>query len=384
MKKIWKKYKKVLLTYLVSTTIGVSYGLLVASNIDEPSFMAFLLRFLEGMLFFVLSMLLQIILHEVGHLIAGLIRKWTFLSFMIFGFVISRKEGRLHFSRLNIAGAGGQCLMMPPSGGDTDNGLTFYNAGGILMNTLVSFLAILALTLGCTMLSFESASLLYGLAMTGIIFALINGIPKATGDIPNDGENIASLKKDGFSSYVFQQSLRVIGLMHRGKTLTRINPGYFCEGRDIDYSNPIHAMALSFDISLAIGRHDFERAHRMVQHIYPHEAEISRFYMNEIRMETLYLFLVDAEHVEKPLKLLDKELRLHVDSQLCFRPAALRVKYTWTRLLERNDAEAAKLYERFTKVCKGYHISGEIPTEQELIDYARSLTPPDRQVCLTD
>lgn len=384
MNKIWKKYKNLVLTYLVSIAVGISYGLLVSSNMYEPGFMAFVLRFLEGILFFVLSMLLQIILHEAGHMFAGLSRKWTFLSFMIFGFVISRKEGRLHFSRLNIAGAGGQCLMMPPLGGDTDGGLAFYNAGGILLNTLVSFLAILTLTVGCTTLSFEAASLLYGLAMTGIIFALVNGIPKATGDFPNDGENICSLKKDGFSSYVFQQSLRVIGLMHRGKPLTRINPDYFCEGREIDYSNPIHAMALSFDFSLAVSRHDFERAHRMVQRIYPHEAEITRFYMNEIRMDTLYLYLVDPEHVEKPLKLLDKELRRHVDSQLCFRPAALRVKYTWTRLLERNEAEAAKLYERFTKVCKGYHISGEIPTEQELIDYARSLTPSDRQVCLTD
>ena len=134
-------------------------------------------------------------------------------------------------------------------------------------------------------------------------------------------------------------------------------------------------MALSYDLSLAVARHEFQKAHEMVNHIFLHETEITPFYVNEIRMETIYLYLVDPQPDISPYHLLDKSLKLHVDMQESFRPMALRLKYAWYKLLCKDEKESERLYALFLKVCERYYIPGELATERELIDYARNLGP---------
>ena len=55
-----------------------------------------------------ISVLIQIVIHEAGHLIFGLLSGYQFCSFRILILMWIRSEGRIRLKRLSIAGTGGQ------------------------------------------------------------------------------------------------------------------------------------------------------------------------------------------------------------------------------------------------------------------------------------
>ena len=86
---------------------------------------------------------LQIIIHETGHLICGLLSGYTFSSFRILSFMWSNENGKIHFKRYKLNIAAGQCLMLPPAL-DENNQLPYllYNLGGVFFNILSSLLVL--------------------------------------------------------------------------------------------------------------------------------------------------------------------------------------------------------------------------------------------------
>ena len=80
--------------FLVCVALGglLGYSLTAAFG-DTLSLWQAGLRILEGVMMLMLAFFLQIILHEAGHMVAALIRGWSFVSFMILGIVFSRKDG---------------------------------------------------------------------------------------------------------------------------------------------------------------------------------------------------------------------------------------------------------------------------------------------------
>ena len=360
--------------FLVCVVLGCGFGysIIIYFDDDLPLWIVFL-RIVEGVLLMCFALFLQIILHEIGHMIAALLRGWKFISFMILGWVITRKRGKFHFNRFNIAGAGGQCLMLPPAEGDTDRGIAFYNAGGVLMNMIDSLLAIVVLAWGHTFLSWDVAVFLVSFVLMGLGFALVNGIPAVMSGLPNDGKNIQQLRKDKFSTKVFLTTMRFIGRMQQGETIDQIATGYFCDGQKLDYTNPIHQSALCFDISLAISRLDFDKAHMLFAEVDAHEVDLIDIYRYELTFEKVYLYLVSPRNHVDVKSFMSEDFLKYMNAQCLFRPTALRAKYTFTLLYEHDDVEAEKLYIQFYNVCNKYHIPGEVVVEKNLVEYVASL-----------
>ena len=86
---------------------------------------------------------LQIVIHEAGHLVAGLLSGYKFISFRIFNYTILKTAEGLKVKKFGISGTGGQCLMTPPDGPAEDLKFVFYNLGGVLFNLLFSAVAII-------------------------------------------------------------------------------------------------------------------------------------------------------------------------------------------------------------------------------------------------
>ena len=97
-----------ILSAVLSMALGAGVGYALPEN--ESFFAVFLFVFLG----FCVSFALQIILHETGHLIGGLLTGYKFCSFRIGNLQLQRENGALRFRRLKLAGTGGQCLMTPP------------------------------------------------------------------------------------------------------------------------------------------------------------------------------------------------------------------------------------------------------------------------------
>ena len=340
---------------------------------DEMSWWQTVLRIFEGVTLFLLAFFFQIILHEAGHMVAALARGWKFIHFMILGIVLSRKDGKFRLSRFAIPGVGGQCLMMPPEEGDTDFGIALYNAGGVLMNIVVSLLAIVLFGCFYDSLSWDINVFLVSLCFTGTFFALVNGIPSVSGGVVNDGMNIRELKKDEFGTRVFLTTMRIMGKLQQGSRIDEVVEGYLTDGVELDYANPIHEVAINFDFSLAISRLDFQKAHAILDQIEPVFEEIVPIYQKEITYERVYLYLVSPREGVDVGQLIDSETLKYFEMQTNFRPTALRVKYAFVRLYECDEERAEGIYKQFQEVCKNYHIPGEVCIEKKLIEYVRSL-----------
>ena len=322
---------------------------------------------------FLLSALIHIIVHEAGHMVAALLRGWNFLSFMIMGVVLSRREGHFHLSRFSLAGAGGQCLMLPPKDGDTAKGILIYNAGGILANLLLTVCLFVPLLVGFDSLTWVTSAFLICGVLVGVFMILMNGIPHALSGIPNDGMNILKLHKDAFSSQIFLHTMEMAGALMMNDTRKINSMPYICDGHDIDFTNVLHVMALSTDLSLAMFRMDFEKARTILQRIEPYKEQLIPIYRNELAFDRIFLTLT-VPHEKADIEcLLDSSFLKYLKQQSVFRPSALRVQYALALLHESDNVKAERLYLQFQKTCRTYYVQGEVEAEKRLVEYVRRL-----------
>ena len=96
---------------IVGAIIGYSVGKIAGDtlvSVDAPNI---IFLFLAG----VIAFILQVIVHEAGHLVFGVLSGYKFISFRVFDFkIIKDKNGKLKIRFERLAGTGGQCLMRAP------------------------------------------------------------------------------------------------------------------------------------------------------------------------------------------------------------------------------------------------------------------------------
>ena len=163
-----------MLMVLFFLLIGGACGLLILDYMDAAGvedFGSFLLYFGLLLLALYAVMYLQIILHEGGHLIFGLLTGYGFSSFRVGSLMLQKTEEGLRFRRMSLAGTGGQCLMTPPALQNGTMPFVLYNLGGVLMNLLTA-LVFLLLSLLC--LGTALCAVLRMGAVVGLGYALDN------------------------------------------------------------------------------------------------------------------------------------------------------------------------------------------------------------------
>ncbi len=162
---------------------------LAEESTDKILFSAALL--LVGMY---IAIFLQIIIHEAGHLLFGLMNGYGFSSFRVGSFMWVKEGGRIKFRRFSLVGTGGQCLLIPPKMKDGKYPYVLYNLGGSIIN-MVSALLFAGLALLGRNINILSQMLMM-LAVVGVAYALINAIPLQLEAVNNDGYNAFSLGKN--------------------------------------------------------------------------------------------------------------------------------------------------------------------------------------------
>ncbi|MFR8299053.1 MAG: M50 family metallopeptidase, partial [Gordonibacter urolithinfaciens] len=154
----------------------------------------------------VVACILQVVVHEAGHLVLGLATGYRFRSFRVGSLMLVEQDGRLCLKRLSIQGTGGQCLMGPPDLVDGRIPYRLYNLGGVLANTLVS---LVAAALAFALPQRLAAIFFAFLALVGFVFALTNGLPLTVGGVNNDGKNLRSAGESPDALRAFWTILKV-------------------------------------------------------------------------------------------------------------------------------------------------------------------------------
>ena len=242
-----KKIIKVLLGLLVGVGLGllIGFGLFALTNdggvsaffekLASINVLEVLLLVGLMILWLVVSAVLQIVIHEGGHLVAGLLMGYRFVSFRVFSLTLVRQEGRFRFRRFSIGGTGGQCLMAPPDKPIDQIDTRWYNLGGVLANVLVSGAA-LTLFLVCD-LPMWAGTWMVMMTIIGVIYALLNGWPMKVGGIGNDGYNLVHLEKNPDDKRLLIQMLDCNARIQEGQLPKDLPEEYFEPQGEIDWGD---------------------------------------------------------------------------------------------------------------------------------------------------
>lgn len=210
MKKNKSKFK--VFQSLSSILIGFLFALGFV-NYSNLFFENYWLNCLILTLIFLLCYFIHLIIHELGHLIFGLLTGYKFLSFRIFNLMLIKINEKLKFKRLKVAGTAGQCLLIPPKFDESSFPYVLYNLGGVILNsifTLVSFIFIFITY------SYTASCIYYLFFAAGLFVAITNGLPIKTDLLTNDGYNLKYYKKSIDAKKIFYLQLDVNAKLSQG------------------------------------------------------------------------------------------------------------------------------------------------------------------------
>ncbi len=355
-----KKIRKVL--YLLGS---VFLGIIIGTTFSHFSKIrifangeSFLLGILKILVFTFIAYIINIIVHEAGHLIFGLISGYTFSSFRVLNIILVRMNGKLKLKKYSIAGTGGQCIMIPPK--DSKNfPYLLYNLGGIITGVIFAIMC------------FFSSRYVQGnistlLLMTGLIASIIvvtNGIP-FKGTIQNDAKNILDLRASEDNRTSFHLILKVEEALVDGKRIKDLPEEYFA--LNIPYENSVFGMANEMiKYAKIFEEGDFEKAEKKNDEL--REASSLSLYKNLLIMDKIFMMLLRNENSEKVKKLINKDL-ITIMNAMTYESSVLRTQYVIEKYVNKDYKKAAKVLERFKKFEKYCHKMGEYEQEKEMIE----------------
>lgn len=349
---------------------GVLYGFaaaftMIENHPDLSSVMGIILDMSSFFAAFLCAFWLQLILHEAGHLVFGLLSGYRFLSFRIGRFVLMKQKGKLRSGRYSLAGTSGQCLMAPP---DYENGsypTVMYNLGGVFMNLIFAFL-FLIIRLKFHPSGFFNA---FGNMMIacGLSMALTNGIPLKTDMVTNDGYNALHQKKEKETARTAWLMLKMMELQYDGIRLKDMDESLFETGDAYDLKNNGTAELLWLKENRAMDRQDFETAERLIGELLQEGTALSGLSRNLLELDRLYIdFCRSGSDADSSL-LRSGEMPAFLKAMQDY-PAVMRTLYA-DRAIHDDREKAAEIRRRFETIASSYPYPGEIETERDLMDH---------------
>ncbi|MBQ0001776.1 MAG: hypothetical protein KBT01_09640 [Clostridiales bacterium] len=364
-----KNIKKIA-TFGFSILLGLTLGLLSAPLIDrvldgEGSTPEKLLKIAVVVVILYISFILQIILHEGGHLIFGLLSGYQFSSFRVYSFMLKKENDRLKLCRFSLAGTAGQCLMAPPDLKDGYIPYKLYNLGGILINILT------VLVCGPLFLVTPEGSILQCflllMAVLGIAFAFMNGIPVNNGSITNDGANVIALGKDSEALKAFWLQMKVNEMISRGITISEMPEEWF-ELPDEDHlKNPIACVTAFLRCNYLLEKGKYEESREYMEYLLSKDTAINGVHKGLLRCDLAAISALRDEIFEE--KWMDKEQQKFMKTMKNF-PSVIRTNYIYALLVNKDPEEAEKYKLQMEKVARTYPNQCELIQERKLIELA--------------
>lgn len=315
------------------------------------------------------SLAILIPIHELGHLVFGLLTGYRFVSFRILDFTFVKEDGRLRVKKFAIAGTGGQCLLTPPDLPLNEIPTGWYNFGGIFANIIVLLIVIPFLFLDLNPFLAEA---LWIFALIDIVMILLNGLPMQAGGVGNDGYNMKLLRHNLLSKQGIVNQLRANALIQEGVRPKDMPDELFSNPEDINYKNALEVSIPLMYSSRIIDQMKYEEALEEMKALYSHKDDIMPLYVKEIACELAFLYLRTGD-TEKAEKLLDKDLRKYIETYSKTMSSKERLLIAIALYIDKDEAKARALYDKLKAKKDEYLLQGEVKSDLSLIaDMLRS------------
>lgn len=363
MKKKKSKWLSMILQLLCGMAFGAIIGLTFATTYKGNLEFVDIILLLLAFIFAVFS---QIIVHETGHLIFGLLTGYSFVSFRIGSYMWIKENNHILFKRFSLAGTGGQCLLAPPPYHDGNYPITLYNLGGSLLNIIASFICfILFLFLrDIPILS----PFLFANIIVGIFFAFVNGIPLRIGGISNDGYNALNTNKDSLSKNAFWITLEINKLNSQGIRLKDMSDDLFPTLEASKVNNDLTTSLLVMNFQRAMDQLDFNKAKSILDFINDNHIPILGIHQNILINDQIYYLLI-SNNLTDIDSLYTKELKQFIKA-MKKTPSIIRTQYAHELIYNKDEDKAKKHRDFFYQVIKTHPYQCDIDSEKELMDYA--------------
>ena len=350
---------------------GFFIGMIIGQNFDADKPIGQTLL-IAGGLFFAMyaAILIQIIIHEAGHLVFGLMSGYKFSLFRIFSLTFVKEDGKIRTKRLSIAGTGGQCLMSPPDMIDGKIPVTLYNLGGSIMNIIASTV-FLGLYFALKNVPFVSTVMIF-FAAIGYIFAIMNGVPMRMGTIDNDGYNAFSMSKSPEAMRAFWVQMKINEQTASGVRLKDLPDEWFKLPSDEDMKNSMVATLGVFICNRLMDKENFEEADKLMAHMLSIDSGMVGLHRNLLICDRIYIELITENRKEIIDEMLNNEQKKFMKQMKNF-PSVLRTQYVHALLCENDTAKAENIKTQFENIAKTYPYPSDVQAERELIEIAEKI-----------
>lgn len=310
--------------------------------------------------------IMQIIVHEGGHLVFGLLSGYQFVSFRIGKYTWIKKQGKVQFKRYSLMGTGGQCLMLPPEKVNGEFPYVLYNLGGCIANLIVSAIALIIYYFIAE--KNYMTFIILVTALIGVGYALVNGIPMQVGAVNNDGYNALNLSKDPIGRDALWMQFKIHSLQADGMRLRELPREWLYVPSNEEMTTHLSASLAINAFSYAIDTLDFAKARELGDNILQNLTSVTGIQRRAVECDVLYCELVGENRTEEIQKLMTKEFNSFLKA-FQNNPAGLRLAYTLALLQDGDEVLARKKREAFDKVARTYPYEGNLASERELMDY---------------
>ncbi len=323
---------------------------------------------------FLASFFVQTVLHELGHLVCGLLSGYRFISFRIGNFMLLRESGRFVLRMFAISGTGGQCLMQPPAEIEKDTPYRLYLLGGCLSNLAFSALFLM---LSAGLSSPAAKALFLALAATGFLTALMNLVPMNTNGIANDGLNTLLLGKSAGVRRAFRLQLYANGWIASGKRIGELPEEWFPLPEEAALENPLTCTVGVLRYDRQFDRHDFAGARETCEYMLRNGRGMLGVHRNELSCELLFLKIFGGCSKAEADAVLTPDLQKYIKATGSY-VSRKRLFYAYELLVNRNPVSAAGALRAFEETAKRYPYSSDVENEREIVALLRETAGESR------
>lgn len=374
------KIVRQIIKILVSLIIGAAFGLLLSgaaivifTDTTATEFIDMLrtidlskgvVAALCGVASLLLSVPLLIIIHEGGHLAAGLLSGYRFVSFRIFSLTFVKVEGKIKVKHFSISGTGGQCLLSPPDLPLEKIPTWWYNMGGVAANVAVFVAVVPLLFLDLHPLAMEFIAIF--LLADGIII-ITNGIPMTIGGMGNDARNALMLRKNLTARRGLVMQLRSNALIQAGVRPKDMPGRWFDVPDNIDYRNALETSLPLMHASRLVDMSLTDDAYSEFSRLYSHKDEIMGLFVKEIACELVYCSLLTGREAEAKT-LLDKELTRYIEAYRKTMSSKERILCAICLYMHHDRAKAEAILDNLRRSRDSYLLQGEVKSDIHLME----------------
>ncbi|MBE6933077.1 MAG: M50 family metallopeptidase [Ruminococcaceae bacterium] len=361
----WQKH----LSTAVSLLVGCFAGILLVPFLDHVYALQvpFSVLFLLAAMIF--AVLVQLVIHEAGHLVFGLLTGYRFISFRIANLIWVKENDKIKCRRLHVAGTAGQCLMAPPEPVDGKMPVVLYNLGGALMNAVSTFVffGLYALLPGESL----AAVAMSVLAIMGLVIAITNAVPMRTGTVDNDGYHAVLLACDEDALRSFWVQLKVTEQTAKGVRLKDMPEEWFVVPADEKMKNSLTAAIGVFACNRLMDAHAFDEANTLMAHMLETDNGMVGLHRSLMICDRMYCELITQNRRAILNEMQSTEQKKFMKAMKNF-PSVLRTEYVYALLHEKDRIKASKLKAQFEKLAKKYPYPSDIQSERELMEIAET------------